>query len=594
MSRRKRRPTFKKGRIFFFLALFALLALLYSLKDDIKLYQYLSTAKAHWEAGDSTAAKRELTAALEIQLDNPIIHDGLGFIALAEGDFTRAEEKFQLAIRYGIKLNKKFDQLAAGDNFIDQGKYQEALAAFRHICKIKNDVAKAHLGLALSHHALGEISAAVSGYQTTLNLDPSLEFAQTMLDTASDEKERGSIDLILDRNGNSLLKRPLNKKAAVYEFDNGPMLAHVLGYHDSREGNYNVGSFGLLGKHNALFPGNKLVLTIDLELQSIVYSSLGHYVGAVVAIDPRTGEVLAALSQPTYDPNKLKKWSNYLKYRRNKYKPLRNRLTQALYEPGSICKIITAAACLESKLDLTDVFPLNCRQSTIIEGKPFWDWRRHNKVKNLDQAFLDSCNIAFAKLGFSLGASRLHEYSNRFGFNAELPFDLPVKKSVSPGTYISRYELAEASTGLGNKYKITVLHAATIASSIANKGVLMRPHLVKEIRDFRGKTAKKTEPTEWRKVFSLATADELNTMMIDGVEKGTGIKARIKGIKVGGKTGTSGDKNPAYHGWFICYAPADNPTIALAVLCEHAGTGKDHAAPIAKKILSRYLKKDKK
>ncbi len=593
MSRRKRRPVLKKRRAIFVIAILLLLALLYNLKDNIRLYRHLSLAKAHWEAGDNIAAKRELDSALEVQLDNAIIHDALGFIALAEGDFTRAEEKFKLAMRYGIKLNKKFDQLAAGNKFLDSGKYREAIFAFRHACAIRNDVAAAHLGKAMAHHALGDIPRAISAYQNALNTDPSLDAAQKMLDSANDEKERGSIDLIVDRNGRSVLKHPLGKKTRAFEFDNGPMLAHVLGYHDDSEGSRNIGSFGLIGKHHALFPGRKLVLTIDLDLQGIVYKSLGHYVGAVIAIDPRTGEVLAALSQPTYDPDKLKSWSSYLKYKRNKYRPLRNRLTQSLYEPGSICKIITAAACLESKLDLKDIFPVNCRKSTMINGKPFWDWRRHGRIKDLDQAFLDSCNIAFAQLGFALGASRLREYSNRFAFNTEIPFDLPVMKSVSPGTYISPYQLAEASTGLGSKYKATVLHAAIIACSIANEGKMMRPYLVKEIRDFRGKTVEEFEPSVWREVFSAATTDVLDTMMIDGVDHGTGIKARVKGLKIGGKTGTAGDKDPSYHGWFICYAPAENPTIALAILCEHGGTGKDNAAPIAKKILSRYLKSDK-
>jgi peptidoglycan glycosyltransferase len=156
---------------------------------------------------------------------------------------------------------------------------------------------------------------------------------------------------------------------------------------------------------------------------------------------------------------------------------------------------------------------------------------------------------------------------------------------VSPKLGLSRYELAQAATGLGKSFRITPFNAAMIASAIANDGVLMSPYLVDKLTNINGKVLEENKPQVYSNAISRQTAQLLTTMMLNDVERGIGVKARVKGVKVAGKTGTSGSRDPNFHAWFICFAPADNPKIALAILAENGGTGKDVAAPIAKKVI---------
>lgn len=225
-----------------------------------------------------------------------------------------------------------------------------------------------------------------------------------------------------------------------------------------------------------------------------------------------------------------------------------------------------------------------------IDGKIFMDWKKHKLIHSLAEAFDASCNMGFARLGFALGEDTLFEFNNRFGFNAvPKTIELPVTASVSPKLGLSRYELAETATGLGPTFRITPLNAAMMASAIANDGVMMSPYLTDKLTNINGKVLLENKPVVYKNTISRQTAQFLTTLMLNDVERGIGVKARIQGIKIAGKTGTSGSRDPNFHAWFICFAPVENPKVAIAIVAENGGTGKDVAAPIARKVFEGIM-----
>jgi len=332
------------------------------------------------------------------------------------------------------------------------------------------------------------------------------------------------------------------------------------------------------------FPGNKLYLTIDSRIQKVLSKAMGWQKGSIIVLNPRTGEILGCVSQPTFTPEKVHSdWWNYIS---NRNKPLHNRAFEALYEPGSIIKIVTSAAALEKNLNLNTVFPFYCKGFQYYETKNFMDWQRHKNIRTLEEAFDTSCNIAYARLGSALGEDVVLEFNNLFGMNtAPKTLPIPVVSGSTPKMGLSRFELAEASTGLGKNFKITPLNAVMIASIIANDGVLMSPYLTSKLTNINGKVLEETQQSVFKTALSRQTAQVMAKMMFNDVERGIGAKARVAGLRVAGKTGTSGSRNPNFHAWFICFAPTENPKIAMVVLAEEGGTGKDVAAPIAKKCI---------
>ena len=360
-----------------------------------------------------------------------------------------------------------------------------------------------------------------------------------------------------------------------------------------------VGALGLEESLADLLPQNNVQLTINSRLQRLVSKHMGWRKGSVVVIDPKTGDILAAVNQPSFNPNENSS-KNYHKIRGNRNKPLKDRAFDGLYEPGSICKIITAAAALETHVDLSKIFPKNNPPAVQFSGKWFRDWKNHGMVKSLKQAMDVSSNIALAYVGFELGADKHYEFTNRFGFGRKFDlgftipggktYSIPVAQSTAPLSKDDKYSLAERACGLGKDYRITPLHAAMLAATVANKGVMMNPRLIKKVSNIAGKTIVETVPEEAGRVMTEDTAERLKEIMIDTVENGIGQAAKVDGVKVAGKTGTSRTiSGGQLDAWFIAFAPADDPRVAIAVLGEEEGQGMKVAAPIAGAILKEWI-----
>jgi peptidoglycan glycosyltransferase len=547
-------------------------------------YDYLMGLK-YWRTGDLELARMEFNKVLTRTPGDAKAVDGLGLIEMKADNLDKAKSLYDQAIQMGLGFSRKFDHLKTGQAFIDKGQYPQAELELQHALEIQPNNADIYAALGTTERALDQTSQAIKYYETALHLDPKNKMAQTQLDEAHSERDRGSVYYIYDRNGVPLALEWTKNGNRGYPM--GKEFAHLIGYVDQNTTN-NRGSTGLESVYQKDFPGNKLYLTVDSRIQLVISKALGWEKGAIVVLDPHTGEILGSVSQPTYTPEKVhEQWWSYID---NKNTPLKNRAFEGLYEPGSIVKIVTSSAAIEKNLNMSSVFPLYCKGYTYIDNKIFYDNEKHKEIRSLEEAFDTSCNVSYARLGIAIGEDTLFEYDNRFGFNSvPKTINIPVAQGNSPKLGLTNYELAESATGLGDTFRLTPLNAALIVSAIANDGVIMSPYLVQKLTNIEGTVLEENKPVVYKNAINRQTAQFLTTMMVNDVERGIGVKARVKGIKVAGKTGTSGSRNPNFHAWFICFFPAENPQIAMAILAENGGTGKDVAAPIAKKVIEGMM-----
>jgi peptidoglycan glycosyltransferase len=354
--------------------------------------------------------------------------------------------------------------------------------------------------------------------------------------------------------------------------------------------------------------GATVITTIDPNLQRVAARQLGRLPGGVVALDPATGEILAMVANPSYDPNDLA--SHDLKQVRaarsrllkDPDKPLLSRAAQELFPPGSTFKLVTAAAALENGMKPDTKFP-----NPPALKLPTTTHELHNfggehclggaAQLTLAQALEVSCNVVFGEIGLKLGAEKLVDQARRFGFDQKVPLEIPFATGRIPPVRDFLNALpAVAFSAIGQQsVGANPLQMALVGAAIANGGVEMEPRLVKEIRDPSGRVIKSFGPKQWGRPISGATAQQLTQMMIKVVESGTGTAAQIPGVTVAGKTGTAETTSGNPHAWFVCFAPALNPTIVVAVMVLNGGslgseaTGGHVAAPIARAVVRAAL-----
>ena len=409
---------------------------------------------------------------------------------------------------------------------------------------------------------------------------------------------RGSI---IDRNGKILAYSEKAGEGYSRYYNYGNLYSHIIGY-SYRE----YGKAGLeLKYNNALLninestplnelknivapstEGNTLKLTIDHHLQEYTRNQLKGRKGSIVTMNPKTGEIYSMVSLPDFNPSTLREnWRDIVE---DVDSPFLNRATSGLYVPGSVFKVLTTVAAIETtNLDRN----YECTGSTTIDGYTLKDYggKGHGRL-NLEEALVKSCNTYFADKGLAIGKDKLGEVADRFMINQEIPFDLPTKKSTFPyKEKMGKTDIAAASIGQG-KVLVTPLNMAMIASAIGNKGEIVKPILVKEVISPQGKVIKINEVRVISKATSIFTANEVKNMMVESVKRGTSSKAAIKNIRVAGKTGTAQNPSGKDHAWFIGFAPADDPKIAIAVVLEEEGsTGGAAAAPLARNIIIEAL-----
>lgn len=331
----------------------------------------------------------------------------------------------------------------------------------------------------------------------------------------------------------------------------------------------------------------EVVLTLRRDIAEVVDQALPTQVhGAALVLDPRTGAILAAVNRPTFDPNKLvAEWG---KLHNRADAPLLDRSLDGLYPPGSTFKMVTASAAIDSgtfTVDNTFHDPgyYNIGGFTLHNAE-----HEATGTQTLTGAFALSSNVDFAQIGVAMGVDTFYDYLSRFqvGENAGLAVSV-AKDNLPPAPTVSDSELAQMAFGQGS-LAVTPLRMALVGATIANRGVMMRPMLVKEIRE-PGRPALRTVPVMWARPISGQTADTMRDLMIAVVRYGTGTAVRLPNVTVAGKTGTATHPGGAPDAWFVCFAPAEAPRLVVAVVIEDAGYGGAVAAPIARAILAASL-----
>ncbi|MCF0104674.1 MAG: penicillin-binding protein 2, partial [Eggerthellaceae bacterium] len=361
-------------------------------------------------------------------------------------------------------------------------------------------------------------------------------------------------------------------------------------------GNSNIASFqDLIDKLAAKSKfGNNVKLSIDSNVQKVAENTLVGYKGAVVALNPKTGAVYAMASSPTYDPNNLEEEMNASN---SVDSAMFNRFTQALYSPGSTFKIVSLTTALEQNVSNEN------RYYDAPGTMDFWGGTVSNFAKRsygnvtLRRGFELSSNTVFAQLGVEIGANRLVEGAKNFGFEKDCGLEIPVVNSLMPEpSKMTNWELGWSAAGEpvgSHKYppgpQVTVTQMALVASAIANNGIINTPHLVESISSPNGVKSYEASTVFFAQATSADIAQRVKECMIGVVENGTGVNAKIYGVTVAGKTGTAEKDNDKSNIWFVGFADANDPTVAIAVILEDAPENTAHVK--AKEIMEAIFNK---
>jgi peptidoglycan glycosyltransferase len=400
----------------------------------------------------------------------------------------------------------------------------------------------------------------------------------------------------------------------VRTYPSGRLFSHAVGYSFVRQGRAGLERFydddlsGRSGELGSLLDrlsgteqtGDNLVTTLDPAAQRVALQELGGRKGAVVALDPRTGAIRVMASVPGYDPNTVKDQQQFSALNRDKDAPLLNRNTQAGYPPGSTFKVVTAIAAIDSGRYTPDS-RISGRNGKRISGVPLNNDQGETFGDiTLTEALTKSVNTVFGEVGEKLGKATMKKYMDRLGFGAPVEVDLPRDERAASGERKGG-RIIPATNGavdvgrmaIGqDKLTVTPLQMAMVASAVANGGKLMKPHIADRVVDRDGRTVRRIAPGEMSQVMSADTASKVGAMMDQVVKEGTGTAAALEGIDVAGKTGTA----EVGHGcpnqlWFIAFAPAQDPRVAIAATVEcGTGFGGTVAAPIAKAVMQELLK----
>lgn len=366
-------------------------------------------------------------------------------------------------------------------------------------------------------------------------------------------------------------------------------------------------------------PGHNLVLTLDRDLQLAAEEAMEDRDGAIVALDPRTGEVLAMVSRPAFDPNVFARGIRTAEWRAlldNSKRPLNSKAVQGTYPPGSVFKVVMAAAALDQGV-INPFTRIPCAGGLFFVNRTFRCWRKggHGSM-NVHEALVQSCDVFFYQVGHRLGIDTIAEYAHRFGLGEPTGIGLEHEsRGIMPSSAWKRQRFGESwyagetlSVAIGQGYVTTTpLQMAVMIAAVANDGKLFRPRFVKRVEAADGSTVLDQQPEPVGQLgLKPSTLVQLRDALSDVVNsnRGTGSRARLATVEVAGKTGTSqvGRLGPERvkqqalprerrdHAWFAAFAPTASPEIVIAVLVEHAGEGGGAvAAPIARKVLAHYF-----
>jgi penicillin-binding protein A len=430
------------------------------------------------------------------------------------------------------------------------------------------------------------------------------------------KQERIDRGPIVAANG-TVLARSVSRGEGTFQrsYPTGGSFAHAIGYYFT-----GLGSSGLEQYRNSALNGSsasnlqtilnqlqgkkpvgkKLVTSLDPRAQQVADAALAGHKGAVVALEPRSGSVTVMASSPGYDPNSLRSTASAAAIKSDPSGRLLNRAVQFGYAPGSTFKVVTATAAIDSGV-FTANSMLSGRNGIPISGVPLRNDENENLGQiTLTQALAKSVNTVWAQVAERIGKRTLARYMERFGFDRKPQLDYPATEMSSSGEHVGERLVAPTSPqvdvgrmGIGqDKLEVTPLQMAEVAAAVANRGTLMAPHITQRIVDSEGRIVQRIAPRVQSVVMKPSTAAAVTLMMEAVVKEGTGTSAQIPGVQVAGKTGTAETQigNTINNVWFIAFAPANNPRVAIAVTLQGVpGQGAAFAAPVAREVMERLL-----
>ncbi len=338
--------------------------------------------------------------------------------------------------------------------------------------------------------------------------------------------------------------------------------------------------------------GNNVVTTLDINMQAAAYEALGDFRGAIIALDARTGAVLCMVSKPDFDPESIAESWDAINADPERG-ALVNRCTQGLYPPGSTFKIVTMLEYLKENSDEElKEFSFDCGGSFSKDGYTINCYHgRNHGIVDINTAFSESCNSAFAYMGTSFDRSGFKDTCEKLLFNRELPLKFPYNKSYVPiGPGSDTGEVMQTAIGQG-KMQTTPMHMAMITQAIANGGVLMTPYIIDHIENSGGDVIKSFAPKEYGRIIEKEHADRLCELMEEVVRDGTATRLKSDSFTAAGKTGSAeySSNKVMSHAWFTCFAPVQDPEVVVTVIAEEAGSGGQFAVPMAKSVLDAWF-----
>ena len=424
----------------------------------------------------------------------------------------------------------------------------------------------------------------------------------TKQDANIDKYIRGSI---LSADGSVLAKTEVTdsgEEYRVYPYAN--VFSHVIGYSSNgKSGLESSCNSELLDSHASVLTqikeedndqklrGDSLIVTLNAALQQSAYDALGSYNGAVIALEPDTGKILAMVSKPDYDPNQIEAiWEELITDTSSSV--LLNRATQGLYPPGSTFKILTTLAYMRQQPGAFQNFQYDCTSQLTVGDVTINCY--NNKVhgqEDLKTALSRSCNTAYASIGLELDNSDFRSLCEEFLFNKALPTTLlhSTSQFALDGDSSDGEEMTTA-IGQGNTL-VTPLHMALLTSTVANGGVLMKPYVVDRVESYDGNVVSKTKPSKYKRLMTTEESRILTEYMTETVLSGTATSLSWYDFSVAGKTGSAEYVSNGYagtHSWFVGFSNVEDPDLVVAVIAEDGGTGSETAVPIAAQVFQTY------
>ncbi len=513
----------------------------------------LVDARRQWRAGKNAEAIATAARWSPLHLWPSQYHQLLAVAFLTVGNQAAAHEHLAAI---GNTWVSAVDKAEVAQHLFARNRYADFLA-YDAASPERHDEPDVLLYRAAAQAATNQISAAEATLHT---IDPSKVEWQNYdaLRTAIEQRKSGSIPFVFDRSNQVIgVYRPQTNAVVATDPDFAPLL-------DRDSGSLTIGA-----RIDQIGPNATVETTLDPFVQKAALAALGAYRGSLVAIDPRTNEILAIANSGSKA----------------------NLALESEYEPGSVIKVLTGLNALSSGMNIDSMFPYFCTGELMIDGRHFGDWvlQGHGELRSIDDALAVSCNVFFADLGLRLGRQRLERFMNAAGFDGQANlgiFQVPLGKTNGP--VFNNFETAFLAIGLEHE-KIDTIQLAMIASMMANRGMLTTPRLLRERRSILGQVVATAPRQGVTRIATAAAAERMIQAMqaVASKPRGTGRRAPVEGLSLAMKTGTAGERKSGLEALILAFSPVEKPKIAFGVIAESAGPAEYAGAKIAHDFLTR-------